>query len=423
LPGRALGAPELTFVAFSTTLERPLPPTSAIFAAGTSVGASVLDRNLHRAATKVAARIRRGDNFVDLANVRATRAALDRSLPSDTTDPPTTQQIFVRDHRVSLTALGNGKRRLYVDVRRKGAYVRRAEWDTNYSDELVHVILNAKGPGSLCDEIKRDEDPQYLRPHLALTVTAHVDPAELAGAEVLDFGCGAGASTVILSQLLPASRITGVELRATNLEIARARAAFYGLTRATFLLSPSGNLVPQGIGPFRAIVLSAVFEHLLPTERESLLPALWRLLAPGGVLFLDETPARWFPIETHTTGLPLINYLPDQLAAAYARRFSKRIHRNATWDQMRRDGIRGSTVTEILELLPADEGRPILIEPRRLGVKGPLDLWIRGYTTGGSGWRGGIKRATAALLAIAAPSIEGAWLVPYLSLAIRKAGT
>lgn len=57
---------------------------------------------------------------------------------------------------------------------------------------------------------------------------------------MLDFGCGAGASTVILSKLLPASRITGVELHASNLE--GARAEFYGLDHARFMLSPSSSL-------------------------------------------------------------------------------------------------------------------------------------------------------------------------------------
>jgi predicted O-methyltransferase YrrM len=310
-----------------------------------------------------------------------------------------------------------------VEALRKGAYVPLAVWDTAYPDELLRVILEAKGPGFLCDEIRRDEDPSYLRKHLELTVAAHVDPAELAGADLLDFGCGAGASTVILSQLLPETRITGIELRDANLEIARARAKFYALPHVNFLLSPSGSGLPHGIGPFRAIVLSAVFEHLLPAERKTLLPSLWRLLTPGGVMFIDETPARWFPIETHTTGLPLINYLPDRLAESYARRFSSRVRRDATWDQMRRDGIRGASAKEILGLLPAGEGQPKLIEPQRLGVKGSLDLWIRGYADGGSGgWRGALKRAAAASLAVGASSVHGAWLTPYLSLAIRKSG-
>ncbi|HET7609661.1 MAG TPA: class I SAM-dependent methyltransferase, partial [Gammaproteobacteria bacterium] len=311
-------------------------------------------------------------------------------------------------------------RRLCHEVLSEGQHRPRASVDTAYSDELVRLILNAKGPGALCDEIMRDEDPSYLRRHLELTVTAHVDPAELEDADVLDFGCGAGASTVILAKLLPRSRITGIELRRANLEVARARAEFYGLESTRFLLAPSGERLPGGLGRFRAIMLSAVFEHLLPAEREALLPSLWRLLSPGGVLFVDETPSRWFPIETHTTGLPLINYLPDRLAETYARRCSRRVRRDATWDEMRRDGIRGATANGILGLLPADAGRPVLLKPRRLGITGALDLWTRGYAAGGRGWRGALKAAAAPPLRSAARLLDGSWLVPYLSLAIRK---
>ena len=73
-------------------------------------------------------------------------------------------------------------------------------------------------------------------------------------------------------------------------------------------------------GSFDLINLNAVFEHLLPAERRSLLPELWRRLANNGRLVLTETPWRWFPIETHTTSRPLMNYLPDRLALAVARR-------------------------------------------------------------------------------------------------------
>jgi 2-polyprenyl-3-methyl-5-hydroxy-6-metoxy-1,4-benzoquinol methylase len=355
---------------------------------------------------------------VDGVDIRTSRARF--AAPPSAAETDATTLIPFRNGRVSLTALGNGKRRLSLETLRDGEHVRRASWTTAYSDELVRLILNAKGP-ALCDEIMRDEDPSYIRRHLDLTVTAHIDPKELAGQEVLDFGCGAGASTVILSEVLPESRITGIELRQANLDVARARAEFYGLKHTRFLLSPSGGQLPDGIGPFGGIMLSAVFEHLLPAERATLLPSLWRVLAPGGVLFIDETPSRWFPIETHTTGLPFINYLPDRLAAAYARRFSRRVRRDATWDEMRRDGIRGATVNEILGVLPAGEGRPVLLAPRRLGIKGSLDLWLRGYAEGGSrGWRGAVKRGAAAPLKIAARVLDGASLVPYLSLAIRK---
>ena len=332
-----------------------------------------------------------------------------------------TTEILHPDGRATLSALANGKRRLRAELSRPGAYVRRAEWHTAYPDWLIKIVLEAKGLGYLCDEIMRDEDPTYIRRHVELTVTAHIDPEELAGGEVLDFGCGAGASTVILSKLLPNSNITGVELSSKNLSIARARAQFYGLQRTRLMLSPAENTLPDRIGPFRAVMLSAVFEHLLPVERKTLLPMLWGLLEPGGVMFIDETPSRWFPIETHTTGLPFINYLPDRLAAAYARRCSRRVRRDHSWDTMCRNGIRGGSVKEILGLLPEADGRPILLEPHRLGIKDPLDLWFRGYATPGGGPVGAMKRKAIPLLRIAARFVDSTSLVPYLSLAIRKA--
>lgn len=331
----------------------------------------------------------------------------------------TATELLHRDGRITLTDLGNGKRRLQAEVWESGIHIRRAVWDTAYPDELIRTILDSKGPEFVCDEIMRDEDPTYIRPHLELTVTAHFDAWDFAGAEVLDFGCGAGASTVILSSLLPGSTITGVELSGRNLAIARGRAQLYGLSRTRFLLSPNGSRLPEGIGPFRAIMLSAVFEHLLPAERETVMPMLWRMLEPGGVLFIDETPSRWFPLETHTTGLPFINYLPDGWAATYARWCSSRIGWDDSWEMMQRNGIRGGSVREILGLLPAADGRPVLVEPRRLGIESALDLWARGYA--GAGQPRSLKRNVVPLLRWAARFVESTSLVPYLSLAIRKA--
>src|SRR5205085_4362018 len=93
-----------------------------------------------------------------------------------------------------------------------------------------------------------------------------------------------------------------------------------------------------------------------------LLPRIWSHLKPGGVLFINQTPHRYSPIEMHTTGLPLINYLPDALAFSAARRFSKRINGDEDWTALLRAGIRGATTGEILRVLGA---RSALLEPQR----------------------------------------------------------
>ena len=117
------------------------------------------------------------------------------------------------------------------------------------------------------------------------------------------------------------------------------------------------------------------YEHLLPHERLTVLPKVWEALRPGGVLFLNQTPHRWYPIETHSTGLPLINYLPDRLAFAVARGFARSNTRGHTDQQLLRGGLRGATEREILGIL-AKTGHPAqLLVPQRDGCRDRIDLW------------------------------------------------
>src|SRR4029453_19646275 len=149
-------------------------------------------------------------------------------------------------------------------------------------------------------------------------------PCKSAPRRVLDFGAGCGASTMVLARLEPPStEIVGVELGPQTGELARHRASFHGVTdRVSFHLSPDPDHLPPGIGQFDCMMLSAVYEHLLPGERKTLLPMLWSALRRDGVMFVNQSPYRWFPVEEHTTGLPLINYLPARLTLAWRRRFS-----------------------------------------------------------------------------------------------------
>ena len=98
-----------------------------------------------------------------------------------------------------------------------------------------------------------------------------------------------------------------------------AAADFGGNPRVT-LIEMTNPMATDNFGSeFDVIQLNAVFEHLVPQERKKLMPDLWQRLRLGGYLVLTETPWRWFPIETHTTGLPFVNYMPDRLALAAVR--------------------------------------------------------------------------------------------------------
>lgn len=173
-------------------------------------------------------------------------------------------------------------------------------------------------------------------------LTAYLDLSSCRGKRLLDFGCGVGASSLAMARLLPETEIVGVELNAEQVEIGNHLRDEQGLTNLRFLASPAGDQLPPDLGTFDYVMLSAVYEHLLPHERRVTMPLIWNALKPGGILFINQTPHRWFPKEHHTTGLWGLNYLPAPCAHALGRRVGKYPNKG-TWADYLRAGIRGGT--------------------------------------------------------------------------------
>ena len=306
--------------------------------------------------------------------------------------------------------LEDGRHHLSVWPER-GHTVSHREWVTSYPLPLV-LDIHATKDLNVCDEIMREESPRYVERRLRHAVLEYVDAKSFAGKRVLDFGCGSGASLLVLSRILPRCELVGVEIDRRLIELARRRAQHFGIDSVQVLQSPSPETLPPALGQFDFIMFSAVFEHLRPHERRELLPLVWRHLRPGGVLFLNQTPHRYWPVETHTTGgLPFINYLPDRVALAYARRFAKRIAPTETWSSLLRRGIRGGTVGEIMGILGGCARAELL--PPRVGDR--IDLWHRTL----SRRHAVLKKAVRTALKLNRV-VTGLEIVPTLALAIRK---
>jgi 2-polyprenyl-3-methyl-5-hydroxy-6-metoxy-1,4-benzoquinol methylase len=296
-----------------------------------------------------------------------------------------------------------------------GFSVPRTSWVTAYPLPLILKIHAAKDI-TICDEIMREEDPRYVERALRSQVLTYVSPESFAGRRILDFGCGSGASTMVLSRLLPECQIVGIELEDRLLQVARLRAEHFGRRNIQFLKSPSGDSLPPELGEFDYIMFNAVFEHLLPHERPRLLPAVWRHLRPVGVMFLNQTPYRYSLVEVHTTGgLPLINYLPDSATLWAARKFCKRVQPDETWASLLRRGIRGGTVPEILRILGGKKRAQLLQPSAEVGDR--IDLWLGTLSTRHA-W---LKRSIWLSLKVI-KWVTGRQITPTLSLAIRKVG-
>jgi ubiquinone/menaquinone biosynthesis C-methylase UbiE len=326
-----------------------------------------------------------------------------------------------REGRVELQELGAGRTRIRVSPGGSATFVAERACDTAYPRELIELILRVKGPGHLCDEIMRDEAPDYVQALLEFGTLAYLPADWFAGKRILDFGCGSGASTVILARMFGRSDIVGVDMEGELLDVARARAEYYGLERLRFLASPDPESLPAELGSFDAVFFNALYEHLLPRERELLTPMIWRALEPGGVLLLTETPNRRFPVERHTTGMPLLNYLPRQVVLPIARRFSDRVGASESWDSLLRRGIRGGSVGTILRALKSDGGgRPELLAPSLLGCRDRIDLWQQLSQRMAGGGAPGVRKRLLVNALKAFKGITGVELLPELSLAFRK---
>ena len=330
----------------------------------------------------------------------------------------TASQTSIRlDHpegRVCIEELGEGRRRIRVED--QTTFISGSPWDTAYPVDLIARILAVKGASYLCDEIRREEEPSYVPTFLRYSLLGFVPEGEFDGARILDFGSGCGASTATLSRMFPSASVVGVELVPEFNEITRGRAEHYGLDNVSLLRSPDSRRLPDGIGEFDFVNVGAVYEHLLPAERPRLLAQLWSLLKPGGVLFVNQLPHRYYVIEAHTTGLPVVNFLPDRAAHFVARRYSKRIDPGATWPELLRAGIRGGTERSLVRDIRRGGGDPVLLSPTRLGLGSHADLWyaysvrVRAHP---------VKRAMRA--AFRTISLIGRTsYAPSLSVALRK---
>ena len=173
---------------------------------------------------------------------------------------------------------------------RPGLFVKRRTCETAYPLPLIREIHARKGL-YLCDEIMREESPDYVEHRLRHEVLGYVDAAAFAGTRILDFGCGSGASTLVLARVLPPCELVGVELQESLLRLARLRATHRGQNGLTFLQSPAADALPADLGVFDHVIFSAVFEHLLPQERRTLLPLIWAHVKPGGILFYQPDAA------------------------------------------------------------------------------------------------------------------------------------
>jgi SAM-dependent methyltransferase len=295
---------------------------------------------------------------------------------------PALRSIRRETGTVQIFPLEPNRVRIVLEPANPDLYTLARTCDTSLPVEIIESLVEELEFAWLCDHIARLEDPTYVAEILKRQLFAYFGPEQYAGKRLLDFGCGIGASSLIMAECLPDTEIVGVELDANRVAIARRLARFKDLKNISFRVSPTPDALPPGIGTFDFVMLSAVYEHLLPEERRTLMPLLWAHIVREGVIFINQTPFRWSPHEHHSTGLWFINYLPAFAAMRLARRFSvvcRETNRNLDWNGLLRHGIRGGTERDMLRnLCYGSAAKGVILQPTRNGLRDRADYWLSG---------------------------------------------
>jgi len=97
----------------------------------------------------------------------------------------------------------------------------------------------------------------------------------------IDYGCGTGGSSVLLSEQLGAASVVGLDVSTRSLEVARS----HHDSKARRFLSFE-EYSPRGEAD--VVYCNGVFHHIPPAERGTAVGYILRCLRPGGVFALWE---------------------------------------------------------------------------------------------------------------------------------------
>jgi SAM-dependent methyltransferase len=193
------------------------------------------------------------------------------------------------------------------------------QYPTRYSARVIQMLIERKGArrAPLYFDFKETRGGHFLGP-----LFAYLRGRRAGGLRVLEVGCSFGHMTEYLAEQPEVAALATFDTDAAFVELTRAKVDELGLAvvrEVRHLDQDATRRLPWGDGAFDLVLAVGVVEHLPARWRRAQVDEYYRVLAPGGHIAVLDTPNRWFPLETHSVGLPLVQWLPPRLAWRYAR--------------------------------------------------------------------------------------------------------
>jgi SAM-dependent methyltransferase len=287
--------------------------------------------------------------------------------------------------------------------------------ETAYSARVIRMLVERKGAARTPPYLSYKETRgRFFLDRLFTYLRAH-GARDLA---VLEVGCSFGHITEYLAERPEVREVTTFDTDPAFAAIVRVKVEEMGLGRVKevrLFSNDETRRLPYPDGRFDVVVVLGVVEHLPVRGRRQIVDEYYRVLAPGGHITILDTPNRLFPLETHSVGLPLIQWLPAPLAYAYAKAARPRRMRGVDFAGFTMDGTAWRNAS-LGECLPSS------------GMQGLEDV----TEEAGYGWRffretarSRTRRALLPAFAVVCAGLSRigrppSLALPYLNLVFRK---
>jgi SAM-dependent methyltransferase len=242
--------------------------------------------------------------------------------------------------------------------------------ETRYSARVVRLLVERKGArrAPLYFPFKEERARLFLDPLLR-----YLRGRGARDLSVLEVGASFGHMTEYLAEQTEIAEIHCFDTDPAFVDIVRAKVEEQGLRtvkEVRLFDNDETRRLPWPDARFDLVVVVGVVEHLPARNRRTQVDEYYRVLAPGGHIAILDTPNRLFPLETHSIGLPLVQWLPSRLAYAYARLARPRKFGAVSYESFVADGTGWRNAT-LADCLPSG------------GVNGLVDV----TEAAGYGWR------------------------------------
>lgn len=116
---------------------------------------------------------------------------------------------------------------------------------------------------------------------------ALIDKMQLKGSEtILDFGCGTGTLAIMIKEQFPSVTVRGLDVDEKVLAIAEKK--IHSKKLDIQLQRYDGETLPLSHQHFDKIVSTLAFHHIPTAGKRKILPQLYRLIKPGGEIFVAD---------------------------------------------------------------------------------------------------------------------------------------